>query len=251
MIKQLLNTFTVLTVAGAANAVTVNLGDQTLNLSSNDGWSSNSHVLSNIDGPGPDGEVYSYTNNSGGDQIVTPGDWSYIVQGGAAPDFSTFSVTPFLVTLNAAAEGDYTVRAIGTTRVGGPAGDFNATGLFTNAFGGAAFTLADGETLAIGAIDSDATGTGPAHSPSGGVIPFDGGAGGDNNHWYNGNPAANTYPNGTPGGVGIGGVLSGVEGADINRNYQFNISFDASAIPEPTAGLLGLLGFGLMLRRRR
>lgn len=248
MIKHAL---TVLTLAGTAHAVTVNLGDQTLGAASNDGWSSNSHVMTNLDGPGVAGEVYQYTNTSGGDELITPGDWSYYVQGGATPDFSTFNVTPFLVTLNGATEGDSTVRAIGTTRIGGAGNDFDAVGLYTHAFGGASFTLAAGDTLAIGAIDSNADGTGPAHSPAGGIIPFDGGAGGDNNHWYNGDAAQNNYPNGTPGGVGIGGSLSGVEGADINRNYQFNISLDATAVPEPTAGLLGLLGLGLMLRRRR
>ncbi|MGC6565050.1 MAG: PEP-CTERM sorting domain-containing protein [Akkermansiaceae bacterium] len=257
MTKQLLTSFAIVALAGSAHAATVNLGDQTLNASSNDGWSSNSHVLSNFvagpldaGGAGPE-IVYSYTNSSGGAELVTPLDFGYFVQGGAAPDFSTFSVTPFLVTVNGAAEGDYSVQSIGTTRVGGAAGDFNAVGAYSNPFGGTSFVLGDGETVAIGVIDSNADGTGPAHSPAGGVIPFDGGAGGDNNHWYNGDAGANTYPNGTPGGAGIGGSLSGVESADIDRNYQFNISIDVSAIPEPSASLLGLLGLGLVARRRR
>ena len=253
MIKHLLTTFTVLAVAGSAHAVTVNLGDQTLNTgTSNDGWSSNMHVMTNTDGPGPGGEVYQYTNTGAVAETITPGNWGYAVQGGATPDFATFNVTPYLVRIdNGIEDPTYTVMSIGQTRIGGAGNDFNAVGVYSNPFAGASFNLAPGESIGIGVIDSNATGTGPAHSPAGGVIPFDGGAGGDNNHWYNGDPAANTYPNGTPGGVGIGGALTGTENANINRNYQFNISVDASPVPEPTAGLLGLLGMGLLLRRRR
>lgn len=210
-------------------AAIVTLGDETLNAASNDGWSSNSHVLTNTDGPGLGGEVYQYTNTSGGAEVITPGDWSYYVQGGAEPDFTTFNVTPYLVRVDQAIEDPvYTVMSIGTTRVGGAGLDFETVGEHTSEFGGDPFTLLDGETIAIGMIDSTADGTGPAHSPTGGVIPFDGAAGGDNNHWYNGDALDNTYPNGTPGGVGIGGILSGTESADINRNYQFNISFETT-----------------------
>ena len=160
-------------------------------------------------------------------------------------------MTPYLVTVNGAVEGDYTVQSIGTTRVGGPTGDFNASGAYNNSFGGSSFILADGATVAIGVIDSNADGTGPAHVPGGGIIPFDGGAGGDNNHWYNGASAQNTYNGLTPGEVGVGGNMVGAESADINRNYQFNINIDVATIPEPTGGLLSLLGLGLIARRRR
>ncbi|MGC6565047.1 MAG: hypothetical protein ACON38_05470 [Akkermansiaceae bacterium] len=210
-------------------AAIITLGDQTLNPSSNDGWSSNSHVLTNTDGPGPGGEVYQYTNNSGGAEIITPGNWSYYVQGGADPDLTTFSVTPFLVRVDQGLEDPtFSVVAIGTTRVGGAGMDFETTGEHTSEFGGEPFTIQDGETIAIGVIDANADGTGPAHVPAGGIIPFDGGAGGDNNHWYNGDPGPNTYPNGTPGAAGIGGILTGTESADINRNYQFNITIETT-----------------------
>jgi len=222
------------------SAATVTLGDETLNASSNDGWSSNSHVLTNTDGPGPGGEVYEYTNTSGGTEVITPGDWSYYIQGGVDPDFTTFNVTPYLVRVEQAVEDpSYVVVAIGTTRVGGAGLDFEMAGEHTSEFGGEPFTLQNGETIAIGVIDSTADGMGPVHTPAGGVIPFDGDAGGDNNHWYNGNAADNTYPNGTPGGVGIGGTLTGTENADINRNYQFNITIETAAAEDQDGDGMG------------
>ena len=144
--------------------------------------------------------------------------------GGA--DITTFTVTPFLVKVT---EGNeipgppvFDVAAIGSARVGGV--DYTLPGEVTSPWGNDdSFVLEDGETVAIGVIDANPDGTG---SSTGGIIPFDGAAGGDSNHWYNGNSAPDTYPNGTPGGVGVGGQLTGTESADTDRNYQFNITFE-------------------------
>ena len=208
IMKKILTPISILAAAGTAHAITVSLGDQTIGITTqNDGWSSNSHVQTNVNGLGPGGIVYQYTNTSGDVEIITPLDWNYVIQGNGTPDFATFNVTPFLVRIDqgdeVAGPSAFTILSIGTTRVGGPTGDFNAQGVYNDPFGGSSFTLADGETVAIGVIDSNADGTGPAHNPAGGIIPFDGAGGGDSNHWYNGNSAQNTYPNGTPGGVGV------------------------------------------------
>jgi hypothetical protein len=199
----------------------ITLGDLTLGAGSNDGWSSNMHVLSNTDGLGPGGEFYQYTNETGGSQFVTPVSWNYYVQGPPGADINTFTVTPFLVkVINGIEPPEYEVAAIGEVRVGGV--DYSEPGEVMSEWGNdEGFTLDDGETVAIGVIDANPDGTG---SSVNGIIPFDGGAGGDNNHWYGGNSAQDTYPQGTPAGVGIGGTLGGAESANIHRNYQFNIT---------------------------
>ncbi len=228
---------------GAGQAAVVLLGDPTLNYTGNhDGWNSNMVVQQ---GQNPAAGFWcSHTNTSGGIETVTPQDWSYAVAGNihSTSAYGQTRVTPFVVKVlnsNLNAANSMQTLAIGTTRLYGADLDFYNPGVYTQPFDGGSFTLAPGETMAIGFIDADPNGTNSHDAvlregdPSGQNM-------GNNNIWYNGGGADNDFHGRAPDPVGK--TFGGSENANINRNYQYNISFDVDSSRAPVGRLSALPG---------
>jgi hypothetical protein len=154
-------------------------------------------------------ETDTYTNTSGVSEIVTISQWNVHI--GAARG----RVTPFVVRVNA--DDNFTVLAIGTTRIAGTG--YTTTGVKTFPFAGGPvqITLNAGETIAAGYSDADPGGTNNAGS----VIPFE--DGGDE-IWLTGG-----WNSIDAGSVAVGGAptpaITGTTYNALSRQYQFNIEF--------------------------
>ena len=162
-------------------------------------------------------ESYNYMNPSPVAQTLSVKSWDYDVHDVVG------RVTPFIVRLNdingngnLLDDNNFTVLWIGQTAVAGV--DYIATGPNSSDLSGS-FVLQPGETAAIGFLNSNADGS----ATVGAVISYGGGITGGG-MWFNGNPGADDYPHGTPGGVGLGGTLTGVPILE-NRSYNFGINF--------------------------
>ncbi|MGI9244598.1 MAG: PEP-CTERM sorting domain-containing protein [Verrucomicrobiales bacterium] len=195
-----------------------------------DGWNSNMIIQNG----------QSYTVNSadisGGNALVAT-EFNFMVGNNRG------RVTPFIVEV--LSQTSFNVLAIGDTRISGV--DYNANGIQNVAFSaGGAFDLSglvsDGMVIAAGFINSDPDGT----NTVGSVIPFTNNSVPAGEQWYNGNSAVDTYP----AGVLTDGSFSADSAANVTvRAYDFNVGLDV--IPEPSTGLLGLVGLGLLAARRR
>ena len=168
-----------------------------------DGWSS----IMVVD------EQASYTNTSGINQTVTPVGFDFQVGNNRG------RVTPFLVKVNG--NNNFTVLAIGTTRVSGT--DYNSTGVFEFDFGTnpPSFSLAPGEKIAPGMTNANPNGSGNAGS----VIPYKNG----NEIWLTGGSSP-----GNAGSITVGQAPNqGPSTLDLARTYAFSI--DADIMPEALA----------------
>lgn len=203
--------FAVLCLASVATTTTAaTIGSDPVSAGSLDGWNSNMSVQ----------EGHSYTNTSGGPEIIELETFSFYVGDNRG------RVTPFVVRLddtngngNTSDDNHFTVLKIGTTRVSGI--DYASVGAVTTDFknGGESFTLGDGDTIAPGMLDSNPDRSGGAGS----VIPFSGNVTAGE-QWYNGDSALGGGSTITEGGTLSGTPVAGVE----NRNYQFNIGFSVA-----------------------
>ena len=162
-----------------------------------------------------------YTNVSGGIQVVTLDQFNlYIptVRG---------RVTPFVAGVNG--DNNFTVLAIGTTRVAGT--DYTTAGVKSFAFSAPAvtFNLAPGGRLAAGYTDAAPNGSGNAGS----VIPFvDGG----DQIWLTGGPSVGNSGTITVGAMPTAGAQTYTT---LTRQYQFNVTFSAAAAgPQPPSDIL-------------
>ncbi|MGI9239918.1 MAG: hypothetical protein ACR2RV_03905, partial [Verrucomicrobiales bacterium] len=180
-----------------------------------DGWASNLVI----------DEGRSYLNETGGDLVIRPARFRCNIGNVRS------RVTPFIVRLNDLNmdgnffdDNDFTVMAIGTTRVSGE--DYTLPGLGSFVFdeANAEFTLADGELIAAAFIDANADGSmgdeGSVINYTGGITPGE--------MWYNGESGAPHPAPPTP--LAIGSSLSGPPAADVeNRSYAFQIHFETGA----------------------
>ena len=177
-----------------------------------DGWSSNLVI----------DEGRSYLNETGGSQVIRPTLFNCQIGNPRS------RVTPFIVRLNDLNmdgnffdDNDFTVMAIGTTRVAGV--DYTEPGLASFAFDDAdgEFTVEAGERIAAAFIDADPDGL---NGEEGSVIPFAGNVTAGE-MWYNGQGDAPHPGPAVP--LSIGSNLSGPPAADVeNRNYLFQIHFE-------------------------
>lgn len=182
-----------------------------------DGWRSNLII----------DEGRSYLNESGGSQVIRPTIFRCRIGNVRA------RVTPFIVRLNDVNmdgnffdDNDFTIMAIGTTRVAGT--DYTAQGRSSFVFdeNDGTFELAAGERIAAAYIDADPDGT---NGGDGSVIPF-GGAVPAGEMWYNGQ-SAEPHPS-PPAPLEVGGAMSGAPAANVdNRNYLFQALFEIGAGP--------------------
>jgi hypothetical protein len=204
---------------GSTSATGVGTGGST------DGWVSNFVVL---EGP-TDINIGTYLNSSGGPVTIVPTDWSMEVGAVRA------AVTPIILKLNA--DNDFTIAAIGTTRIA--TNDYTAVGVNTFSFGGAAFTLAAGERIGAGFMDSDING----ENGNGSVIRYTNAAVTVGEQWYDGQ---NAIPHGAPAPLSLGQNIAGATTSNVqNRLYHFNVEFNV--IPEPGSGPLMLMGLTCLL----
>lgn len=203
-----------------------------------DSWNSNMVIQ----------ESYNYTNTSGGNELVCVQSWAF----DAGADRGR--VTPFLVTLNDtnSTPGDlyddnnFTVEWTGNTLVsdnaaGGTglgdwgASDVNTTVTFVES---GCFTISDGETIAIGFLNSNPDGTGTGIPGS--VITWDSSVPAGE-MWYNGRSDA--IPASYVNGVLTDLTLSGAPAANVqNRSYNFGLTLEIASVPEPSHALVLLLG---------
>ncbi len=118
-------------------------------------------------------ETSTYTNTSGVDKSIEPIGFDFQVGSNRG------RVTPFLVKVNG--DNDFTVVAIGQTRISGV--DYNSEGVIEFSFGNApaAIILGDGETLAAGLINANDDGS----ENAGSVVPF---FNSTNEIWLSGGP---------------------------------------------------------------
>jgi len=159
-------------------------------------------------------EQAAYTNTSGINQTVTPVGFDLQIGSNRG------RVTPFLVKVNG--NNNFTVLAIGTTRVSGI--DYNSTGVFEFDFGSnpASFSLAPGEKIAPGMTNANPDGSGNAGS----VIPY---RNGGHEVWFTGGPNS-----GNTGTITTGQApTTGSNTLDLARTYNFSI--DADIAPESQA----------------
>lgn len=244
MKSTILTTLTLAVGLAAANAANIYLGD-TRNAgtppagvtnpndaaASLDGWNSNMVIMNG------QGYTVGAGDISGGNSIVAT-EFNFMVGDPRG------RVTPFIAEVISSTQ--FNVLSIGDTRVSGV--DYTVAGIQNLAFsdsGPVTLTgLSAGMVIAAGFINSDPDGTNTA-SP-GSVIPFNGSVAAGA-QWYNGNSAVDTYP----AGVLTGGSFDAAPAAGVNnRAYEFNIGLNV--VPEPSSGLLALIGLGgLLLRRRR
>ena len=156
-------------------------------------------------------ESDTFANTNGGAQTITLEQFNVYV--GAVRG----RVTPFVVRVNG--DNNFTVLAIGATRAAGA--DYSTTGVkaFPFATAETTFSLNPGEKLAAGFTDAAPNGTGNGGS----VVPFvDGG----DQIWLTGGPAspeAGTVTLGAMPGAGAQTYIT------LTRQYQFNVSFRATA----------------------
>ncbi len=176
---------------------TVNLGNASNTNATADGWNSNMVI----------NETDVYTNTSGSSQEITVNQFSFYARRQADP------ITPFVVRVNA--NNDFTVLAIGRTRT---SSDYdigeNSVPFSRN---NTSFTIANGETIAIGFLDARANGRG---GNTGSVIPFS-----SNNAdqiWYSGGPNGTNSASVELGSAPSAGARTITR---LRRNYHFNIDF--------------------------
>lgn len=237
----------VFSAASTSFASLVTLADPDFNNGNSlDGWNSNMVIQ----------ESYNYTNTSGTDETVCVLSWCFDVGADRG------RLTPFIVSLNDVNgdgnlydDNNFTVEWIGSTAVsdlqagGAGAGDYGGgdVGTTVDIAQSGKFTLAAGETIAIAFMNSNPDGTGTGNPGS--AITWAGDTVTAGQMWYNGNGAADTYPN----GVATDGVLSGAPAANVqNRSYNFGIKLDVVPVPEPTGVGLLLAAVGFVgLRRKR
>jgi hypothetical protein len=177
-----------------------------------DGWRSNLIV----------DEGRGYTNETGSTQVIRPTHFRFRVGNVRS------RVTPLIVKINDLNgdgnfydDNDFTVMAIGTTRIAND--DYTATGrwLFTFDEVGAEFELADGERIAPAFIDADPDGL---NGGEGSVIPYTGGVT-PGEMWYNGT-GGEPHPS-PPTPLDLGGNLTGPPAAGVeDRDYFFQIGYE-------------------------
>jgi hypothetical protein len=190
-------------MASTATAQALTMGNDPAAGGTVDGWSAILVVNKND----------THTNTSGVAQTITLTEFNF--NAGAARG----RVTPFVVKVNG--DNDFTVVAIGRTRVA--ATDYPVAGVHSFAFADAApvIVLNAGETMAPGFTDANPDGTGNGAS----VVPF--GDGGDA-IWLTGGGVATDAGRVSLGAAPVAGTSTYTT---LTRQYAFNIGFTTGGGP--------------------
>lgn len=194
----------------------VNLGNPETSSGSIDGWF-NLLVVNETD---------TYTNVSADMETISVDGFNFGIGsfGGR--------VTPFLVRVNG--DNDFTVIAIGKTRVAGV--DYSAVGTYNLAFDDIAptITLAPGETIATATMNANPDGSGV----TGSVIPYNNVG---DEVWITGESTSGTITLNNP-------IVNGASVFNGNRDYAFSIDLTVlPPAPIPTMSTWGVMILFLMI----